>query len=694
MTTNTSQTNSTEERLILVHLGNPQIIITAPSGTLGSIVVGDNETLNYSITEAGQNLSEHLQQCWFEYNNTEVLNNISYTSNIQKQWEFNSSYSNVTEVNIEFFFIPSQSVTYTNIPTNCSRSGNFTLIADTSGISRKIYCLDNQNNQLEISSISVIDIIGANITAMQKRPLNCTGTTEEFEYVFNKNSLCVHAIDEFGIHSQNDTVWDYLFIEGDSNFNNVTYETQLETFELQIQTLPTVLNVASVLNHNGTRYTASTTCDSGTCNITTSINMPSIDTSSEVVQFFWELTIFTGSTSQGVNTTTMNQTINEILFEECDGANVTVLNFTSFDESTLDSINSFDFDANFQFWIGNGGVKDQYNLTKSGVSSVAICIFPGNLDFKIDADIEYDETDSDNYTRRNYHFLNDTVNNVSQNIELGLLQASDSTSFIESVQDANLLAVPDVLVETQRYYPGLDEFKTVQIGKTDKFGRTVGFFKTETVEYRFIIRDEIEELLRTTKAKVIGTSVPFTITFTVGDDLDTAWKNFETIPNFNSDLSFNETGKTITWTYIDDNILSFESANLLVYLNNGTNDQILVCDEDGNESSQTLVCNLSLYDEGTFTVITILTRDGVSQIINQTIFTLAGLDIENNYGLFLGLLIIIVCAFAFKYNEIAGIILLNVGIIATDLIGFINFGWIAIFGFISISIIIISTLER
>ena len=46
----------------------------------------------------------------------------------------------------------------------------------------------------------------------------------------------------------------------------------------------------------------------------------------------------------------------------------------------------------------------------------------------------------------------------------------DDTSFILSVQDENLLAVPGVLVETQRYYPGLDQFKTVQVGKTDISG--------------------------------------------------------------------------------------------------------------------------------------------------------------------------------------------------------------------------------
>lgn len=68
------QTNSSNRSLI-VHLTAPNATIIAPSGELGYFLLGSNETLTYSFLEPGQNLSEHLDECYYVYNGAnETLN--------------------------------------------------------------------------------------------------------------------------------------------------------------------------------------------------------------------------------------------------------------------------------------------------------------------------------------------------------------------------------------------------------------------------------------------------------------------------------------------------------------------------------------------------------------------------------------------------------------------------------------------
>ena len=86
--TNTSKTNSSSVTF-LVHTTIPEILITAPTGIIPFIKIGESEQLNYSISEIGQNIS-HFNECWFEYNNTEVLLNSSFTPSFNPVWEFPS----------------------------------------------------------------------------------------------------------------------------------------------------------------------------------------------------------------------------------------------------------------------------------------------------------------------------------------------------------------------------------------------------------------------------------------------------------------------------------------------------------------------------------------------------------------------------------------------------------------------------
>jgi len=58
-------------------------------------------------------------------------------------------------------------------------------------------------------------------------------------------------------------------------------------------------------------------------------------------------------------------------------------------------------------------------------------------------------------------------------------------------------------------------------------------------------------LLNTDKQKVVGKSVPYTLTFTVGSAQPLPWSPFEKNETITSSLIYNKDTSTITYTYVD-----------------------------------------------------------------------------------------------------------------------------------------------
>jgi hypothetical protein len=317
----------------------------------------------------------------------------------------------------------------------------------------------------------------------------------------------------------------------------------------------------------------------------------------------------------------------------------------------------------------------------------------------LDSQIEYDEIDQEtNYTTRNYFFQNSTISNNTQDIFLYLLKSVSSTSFILKVQDDNLLPLQDHVIFIERFFPGENVFKVVQIAKTDGNGKTVGFFETETVDYRFVIKFNDEVLLITSTQKIVGESVPFTLTFTIGEDLGTPWKDLEPLDDLNSLLFWNKSTNIVTFTYSDTNS-TFELGRLVIEKQNFSSPMNnTICDFDSTQAAATIVCDvgtLTSNQTGTYTARGLITRNGsevVISIINfvvETFSSVAGL-----LGVFLAWFLILISSFAFKFNEIAGIIMVNATIIFVNLIGLVSFGMLAVFSVIAVSIIIVVVLEK
>lgn len=505
-------------------------------------------------------------------------------------------------------------------------------------------------------------------------------------YANNTYSNCTWANNNFSLSFRP------FEIDSQQYVNNV-YETDYQRFNLTITTIPEILSVNSKLNYNGTLYSGNTSCSLGTCNIFSEIDIPLISSTNMNKSFFWEITVYDGTTSYIFNTSNeyQEQNISRIYLEECNTTYTTkAINFTSYIESNLSQINPFKVSGTFNFWLGQGSIYRNISFDKSSTQNLSICISPIDKTFYSNAQLDYSFTNENiTYVPRNYYFDNATLNNVTQEIPLYLLNAEDSTTFIIKVQDQKLSAVDDALVYIQRYYPSDGTFKTVQIAKTDSNGETIGFYETETVDYRHIIIKNGEILLQTTQQKVVGKEVPYTLTFTTGEALGYPWNSFEKNGNVYSSLTFNETNKVVTFTYIDTSGLT-SLARLVVFKESMTNStNLTICDSTSTQSSATITCNLSTYS-GNFIAYGYIESD-ITDLIN--IIITGAKEIFDREGLLLGVFIIMVSGFAFMWNPSAGIVAINAALIFTNIIGFISVSPIFIFGSIAISFIAIILLK-
>jgi hypothetical protein len=494
--------------------------------------------------------------------------------------------------------------------------------------------------------------------------------TTNFQLEYGNYSAILWANDSVGNLNYTTFSWDYVFFYRSNIYNLITYETESEYFEINITTSQNILSQSGKLVYNGTEYIATSSCSVGLCSFKTTLDLPLI-TSGETQNksFYWNLTLYNGSTSYSLQTSTLDQQISRIRLAECNATfNISTFNFTAWDEQSLLRIKPFSFDGTFDIWLGNGNIKRSYSITNKSGYERNLCIFPYDKTIKVEGEIEYAfENSTLSYVSRNYFFQNNTIKNVTQNISLYLLDVEESTTFILKVQDLTLKPVEDAIIYVQRYYPSDGTYKNISISKTDSNGKTTAFFETETVDYRFLIMKNGEVLLLTDKRKVVGETVPYTLTFTVGTQLDYPWAIFEKNSTINSTLTYDKDLSLVTFTYIDLTG-GVSIGRLLVIQQSNTNSSFtVICNTTSSESSATLTCDVSSY-EGVAIAYGILneqTTDLLSFIITNV------RDIFGKTGLILGLFIIMVAGFAFIWNPTAGIIAINAAIIFTNIIGFI-----------------------
>jgi len=130
-------------------------------------------------------------------------------------------------------------------------------------------------------------------------------------------------------------------------------------------------------------------------------------------------------------------------------------------------------------------------------SNYTICLYPADATIKADVWIEYN---SEDYSERKYFLNQYTLNNVTNNLSLYLLDDVITSDIIISLFDRNTgIPITDAIVKMQRYYPqdaGTDfRYRTVQIEQSDATGKLLMKAVLGDVWYRFIIEKPIGNVI-------------------------------------------------------------------------------------------------------------------------------------------------------------------------------------------------------
>lgn len=473
-------------------------------------------------------------------------------------------------------------------------------------------------------------------------------------------------------------------------FNASTYETAYETFTLNVSYNPLQYsNILASLNYDGTVYNMVQNNVGSNAIFNLSFDIPLVATDGEKNPFYFTIGLLNSTGITYLNTSFYNQTIGQIFLRSCDATyTILSLNFTAYYEKNLTRINPFDYFSSYDYYLGTGSIKKNGTINNASTEFVEMCIKPVDKTYHYSSLISYTYQGNTTYQPRDYFFNDFLINNITNNISLFLLEVNDVTSFIIKVEDINQLAIPNAYVYIQRYYPETDSYQTVQVVKTDDTGKTIGFYKTETVYYRHIIVINSQTVLTTSKQKIFGETLPYTLTFTIGQGLGDILSNLASLTDLSSSLTFNSSTKMLSFLYVDSSGI-FNSSRLRVDINHFNNTNENYCNTTSLLSNNVLTCNLSSFASENFIAYGYITRNGHEynvQLINFN--TEDTTNIFGMFGLFMAFILILCLSMIFIYNQIAGIWLTTIGLIFMNLIGIVNFGTIFNYAIFFIAVIL------
>jgi len=497
------------------------------------------------------------------------------------------------------------------------------------------------------------------------------------------------------VETRTNCVWansNYTFNVGASivnqSYSNGTYETQTETFYLNLNLLPGIILYDAQLFYNGSFYESiETEIVQGNYSISSTIDIPVVSSQSETKQFHWRLIYPVGNDFVYQNLTSINQTVNQTIMGACNLTLTTKsLNFSAFDEENLTNLDTFDFYGTFEYWLGTGSERKNFSISNAGTTNQSICL-SHNFTYYSDAIIQYEKTD---YIKRNYYLVNSTLTNVTSNIELVSLLTTSSTTFILEVLNDIQFPITKSYIYMQRYYPGTGVFKTVEMALTDTTGSTIGHFEKETEDYKFLIIKNGVVLYESEIQKIILGEVPYTITFNIVVGVSTLWQDYGDLPNLIWSLVYDEITKIWSYTYVDTSGTT-NYGRLHVYQEKGGG-ETTICNVNSSSSAATLICNVTDY-EGNIYAAGYISRSPEVLVYLKSILNSGLKDIFGMEGLFLSFFILLMLALVGLWNPAVGIILMVFGMILMTFIGLASFGATTIWGIIFIAIIILWSLR-
>lgn len=501
-----------------------------------------------------------------------------------------------------------------------------------------------------------------------------------------------NSIGELNIVEQNFT---FMVVNATVTYVDPVVETQSHITSLNFDITGTGLdenNFTASLDYNGTTGTLVTTTDSATfVKYTSTLNAPSVDETSSA-WFNWSVNV-----SATPIEVVYNHTIYEVNVGDCadhtgDGNWTEALNFLSLDEesNTTDYVNETTLNIDFNVWIEDEDVYQNFSFGFTDDYNYSVCIFPNSSTYLVSAVAEYFAPQMAN---RKYYLDNYYLNATKRTIYLYNLNESKASDITIRVYDKNTAKnVAGAFVKILRYYPENGSSKVVEIEKTDSNGYTLGKMVLADVFYKFIVETDRTVRLDTSVERII--SLTKNLGIIEGSDLMESWRQ---INNVNTFVGCNNNTKKCTFTWSDTQNL-VQTATLKVYKFGGYGKTLV------NEQSTTAAAGTMTYTIVEDTDGNSYTASGYIETNTANSFYLVGeahldylTDMHDKFGVsgvFPIMLLIIAVGAAFLETGAVGVIAGSlIGLIIMALTGFVSLSFTVIVTFIIIGGILIAKLR-
>lgn len=365
---------------------------------------------------------------------------------------------------------------------------------------------------------------------------------------------------------------------------------------------------------------------------------------------------------------------------ECGEASTTVaFNFTVYNEENLTEAVRSDFEANFDM-IDGSGVADNISFYVRNSSSFAVCVYPATENYTIQNAIikYYNVSDENDYSTRYYFFQNYPADNITNEIDLYLLPeylSNDKTFIVKNQYHAYQ---QDVLVKLARYFPVIDEYVVVAMGKTGYDGAATVPLKLS--EYYRLIVERAGEILITTPSKQIVNTEEEELFITPGELIEF----FDYWNHVAYSCIYTNSTTLIVCTVVDSSGL-MEEIRLVAEVKKAFNYTEEVCSDTSTLSTATLVCNISghnnmtdihYYLRGTFTGETTTYYTLVSEWLDFS----PQLIQWGVTGIFAGFMILMVLMFIGKWNPAVMVAFSFLSMVVGFVLGIPAVGWSAVLG--------------
>ena len=434
--------------------------------------------------------------------------------------------------------------------------------------------------------------------------------------------------------------WGYTIFTNSVTYNSTSLLTTVEPFAINITTDGTQTPIVYLI-YNGTSNLA--TLSGG--QYVNSISM----VNTGIIPFYWSINY--GGTI--INTTSYNQTVTSfnpmnVTGGTCPAGLTQVMYFNFADAINLTSLTSVNLKYNFQYGVTNSTGASSYG-SLTGIANASLCLNTTqsstyNLGY---GELEYDLTGYS--SRRYYVFQNTRLTNTTINTTLYSLLSASSTSFLVEIRDPTLNPYQGKYTTLLKWYPDLNEYKVVEMGKTDDKGQTVKKVEVEDVDYRIGVYELNGSLIYLANPiRMVCLASPCSYTLTIRD---TSTNTFDEVTNIETDLTYNN--GTFSLVYNDPS-QNTDLMQLIVYKQSGSED-VQVCQSNSTAFTGILTCNVSGYS-GILKAVAVRTASPLSYLTSLIVDTATNL-FQGTFGLFLQFMIVVTLAFLGIISPIVSIIM-------------------------------------